>query len=714
MKKFNFILLILILLSSSINAQEVHNKTGYFSRVYAREHVNDMPRGFYMLIEADGTITPMSFSSYSTQNTGALSPWNFNPKTFLGKVISIDFKGYSEKNNNEYPIADTNGNLVYTPLFRVTHITSISETSGNITVPSEFQYPQPNTLLIPHDITVTPQTYTDKTTSATVQLTTYVTGAGTEVSPYTSADGSAGLKQAITALSNGGTIEVPSGIYKVTTKNISFPRFVSLLGTGSTKPLFKLTKNRSWVLRGSNTMDNINVNCSSITSYYNDIILIANNARDIIVKNSEFVGAYSVTPVTYEEQGSGVCFRMSSHISNITFQNNVFTNLMRGIVTKGQRNQHNITIRDNTFQGANHWHISFDQTSNISNILVTNNQFLDFTHFGIAFARINGVIIRGNTFYSRNLLGFNTYSRAIHLEEHCQNFVIEDNNIDVILRHRDSSDPNTKIRTSGIAISDSRFVVVKNNTVLNSNVLLDGAYSDLDEKIIIDNNQIENGGIQIRDAMKRVTVSNNTITNPPEEAFEFISNKPRLYPFGWHLIENNTIKDMDNTNAFYFGAQIQETTIRNNIFQGCNQTTSDIRLLTPSTNLTIENNDFYGLIAQDAFTVRNLPAVNSLSQYKSSNTFDSDCNPSLSFDTPQNRLKKKTNIYPNPIESGAILNVSNIDLLKELNIEIYMLNGTLIYKGTSNKIDTKGFALGVYILKVKSGNSQETHKLIIK
>ncbi len=709
MSKTILFILFLVLSLTKLKAQTDYDKTGYLSRVYVREHATDMPRAFYLLIEADGTMTPITFGSYSTQNTGALSTWNFNPKRYIGKTVAMDFRGTPTNNNNEYPIYDK-GNLILLPRVTLTHLNSINEVSANITVPSEFQHPQTDTLAIPHDVLVTPQTYADMSPTATVQLTSYVTGAGTDASPYVSSDGSAGLKQAIAALPNGGTIEIPEGVYYSTATNVNIPRFVSLKGTGTTKPLFKLTQNKSWRLKGSNTLDNISTNSSSINSYYHELIMIDHNARDVVVKNSEFTGAYTVNPSTFQEQGNGVCFRMYSHISNILFHDNVFNDLMRGIVTKGQRNQHDITIRNNTFNGPNHWNISFDQTSNISNILVENNQFLEFSHFSVAFARITNVIIRGNTFYSRSKLGFNTFNHAIHIEEHCQNFLIENNHVDTLLRHSQSSNPNTTLRNPAIWIADSRLIDIENNTILNSDILLTGTYSDLDEKLTIADNEIDNGGIQLREAWKRVTVSENTITNPPAEAFEFTSNKPRMYPFGWHLIENNTITGMDGTNAFDFGAQIQETTIRNNTFQGCNQTTSDIDLKTVSTNLTIENNEFYGLTAQNAFTGSNIPAGNSIAQYQSNNSFEADC--TLSVD--DNVMLKTTSIYPNPISSGTILNISTINDLKELKTEVYMLSGKLIYRGFGTTISTKDFASGIYILKVKTDTLEETHKFIIE
>ena len=132
----------------------------------------------------------------------------------------------------------------------------------------------------------------------------------------------------------------------------------------------------------------------------------------------------------------------------------------------------NIVIKNSVFKDQGQMCMSFDQSSDITNVVVENNKFIEFTHFGVAFARINDVTIRNNTFYSRNLLAFNTYNQALHIEEHCQNFLIENNDIDVKLRTSDSNNPNTKVRCPGILITDCRQFTIRNNRLKNSDILM--------------------------------------------------------------------------------------------------------------------------------------------------------------------------------------------------------------------------------------------------
>ncbi|MEM6829300.1 MAG: right-handed parallel beta-helix repeat-containing protein, partial [Bacteroidota bacterium] len=689
---------------------------------------------FFMLIEDDGTITPMWFYHYSTKNTGEYSTWNFDPREYLGKTITMDFSGTPEKNNNEYPIYDASNNLVLLPKVSVKFVNSITEVSQTISVPDDYIHPQTDTLMIPHDVLVAPASYDDQTPTAEVNLSDYVSGSGTEDDPYISADGAAGLKQAVAALPNGGTINVGSGIYLTTVANVNIARFVSIKGTEEQQPEFRLTKNRSWFLKGSNTLDNIRVSSETIESYYNELITIDNNARDVVVKNSTFVGGYAVTPETYEEKGNGVCFRLRSHVQNLLFEDNRFINMMRGIVTKGQRNQHDITIRKNYFEGANHWFISFDQTSNISNIIVEENEFMEFSHFGVAFARIANVVLRNNTFFSRNKLNYNTFSRAIHLEEHCQNFLIENNDVDALLRHPDSDNPNTVKRNGGIAVSDSRYITIKDNTVLNSDVLLGGLYSDIDKEITLTGNKIENGGLHIRDALDQVTFHKNTMVSPPEAAFTFLSNKPRLYPFGGHVLENNTVTEMKNAKAFDLNAPIMNSSIKNNLFQGCSQQQSEIDFLEGAGQLVIEDNEFLGITSEKAFDVKNTPAGNSLSDYQSQNSFTSECeetdDPDDSSDDETDEpdplttgfLENEENesfAYPNPIERGKLLKIKNRDQPEAFSVSIFNLMGELLFKqretiGTEVFVDTERFSSGIYFIKISDDHTEKNVKLILQ
>lgn len=126
--------------------------------------------------------------------------------------------------------------------------------------------------------------------------------------------------------------------------------------------------------------------------------------------------------------------------------------------------------------------------------------------------------------------------------------------------------------------------------------------------------------------------------------------------------------------------------------------------------MTIENNEFYGLTAANAFTGTNIPTGNSIAQYQSNNSFEANC--TLSLD--DNEILKTTSIYPNPISSGTNLNISVTNNLKEFKTEVYTLTGKLIYKGFGTTISTKDYASGIYILKVKADSIVETHKFIVE
>ena len=689
-------LFLFLILSSSIAKAEVHYvKTGYFTHVYAREHVTDMPRAYYMLIEADGTITPIWFHRYSTKNKGEFSKWTFDPREYLGKVISIDVTGVLVQNNNEYPIYDGD-KLVLLENFELEEVNSWNISRDEITVKDEYKYPNTDTLLIPHDVLVPYEEYEDKNPTKVIQLTDYVTGDGTEASPYISADGYAGLKAACAALPDGGTIEMSSGIYKATSKNLSIPRFVSIKGTGATKPLIYLTDERMWSLKGSNTIDNIDVDMTLINrSYTHEVIAIQNNARDVTIKHTKLIGNYKVDPVTYKESGSIVMVRMYSHLNNITFDSDTIISPLRGISTKGQRNQHNITFKNCLFTDQGQMCVTLDQSSNTSNILFENNKFIEFTHFGVALARVNDVTFRGNTFYSRNTMSFNTYNQAFHIEEHTQNLLIEDNHVDVILRHSENDNPNTQMRSDGCLAMDSRNMIVRNNTFKNCDLIMGGNLSEKSGYTILENNNIDNGGIDIRELNDNVTVKHNVINNPPVQGIYFYSVVPRHYPFQGHKVIDNKITNLDNASALGFSGEIIDVSITNNDFQGCAQKASSLDFKDNSKDINIEDNTFRGVLSNNAFVFGNeMPSSISVSRLKRENTFLSDCKPSS---VSNENVNNGITLYPNP--ANDILSIKGLE--SDYTFEIFNLQGAIVQTGITknSNLNIGQLNAGLYVVR---------------
>lgn len=719
MKNLQKILLLFFLITSlGLSKAEVHYvKTGYFTHVYAREHATDMPRGYYMLIEADGTVTPIWFHRYSTKNKGEFSKWAFDPRVYLGKVISIDVTGVLVQNNNEFPKlvngepVITNGKMELLKNFELEVVNSWKTVSTSITVEDDYKYPNTDTLLIPHDVLVEYEEYADKTPTKVIQLTNYVTGAGTEASPYTSTDGYGGFKAACAALPDGGTIEVPAGVYKATANRLNIPRFVSIKGVGASKPRVILANDRMWYLKGSNTIDNIDLDFTEIDrSYTHEVLAIHNNARDVTIKNTKLIGNYEVEEGTYKESGNVVFIRMYSHLNNITFDSDTLVSPLRGIVTKGQRNQHNITFKNCLFTAQGQMCVSLDQSSNISNVLFENNKFMEFSHFGVALARINGVTFRNNTFYSRNLMSFNTYNQAFHIEEHTQNVLIEDNHIDVIFRHSENDNPNTLVRSDGFLAIDSRWITVRNNTFKNSDLIFNGNLSNIAGHSLLENNDIDNGGIDIRDVNSYVTVKNNTVNNPPVNAIYFYSTVPRHLPFKGHLIDNNKVTNLMNASAFSFKGEMKDITISNNEFQGCRQNKLSLDLSENSSNLELKNNTFRGLSSRYAFEiVGDLPSGVDINMLSATNDFIADCTPAS---LAQEKAKSACLVYPNPVAAGSTISLKGE--FSKVAYRMFNLLGAEVRQGTSAKIDTDGLQSGVYLLTINADNLQYSERLVIK
>ena len=621
------LLAILFLVAFDGISQDKFVKTGYFTHLYAREYETDMPREFFFLVEEDGTMTALWFTEHRTR--GQYSIWNFNPYDYLGQTVSVDFDVSVDNQNNEFTFFE-NDQLVLIPRLRVIIINSFTTSSQGIPAPEDYRYPQTDTLLIPHDILIDKEVYEEKTPTAVVDLSDYVQGEGTNASPFVSSDGTAGLKEAITALPGGGTIEIPTGIYRATTGNLAIPRFVALKGVGASKPTIILANQYMWKLKGSNTIDNITVDFTQIDRRYShEVIGIDHNSRNVNITNSKFIGNYKVDPNTGEElEGLVVMFRMYSNLENITFEKDTFLLPLRSIAVKGQKNLKNITIRETLFKDQCMMCITFDQVANTSNIVIEDNEFIEFSHFGVAFARINDFTIRNNTFYSRNLESLNTYNQAIHIEEHCQNALIEDNIIDVTLKTPGTGDPTSTTRSFGIILHDSRRITIRNNEIRHSHVHFSAGLANKTPGYSeVSNNIIEDGAILIKDSHEDVTVKNNEFINPPEYAIELLSSKPMLHPFGGHVITSNTFKEMDGKQPFYIRGEVKNVTISDNDFLGCDQVASHLDLYASSENLEISGNKFAGIEKSKAFDLeKSLPAGNSLSVYEADNFFTTECN----------------------------------------------------------------------------------------
>ncbi|WP_109829365.1 right-handed parallel beta-helix repeat-containing protein [Reichenbachiella versicolor] len=716
-KNYNKVLWLLLLLVSVgiANAAEHVIKTGYFTRVYVQEHETDMPRKVYLLIEGDGTISAMGFWG-NNKSSGQYTKANFDPRDYYGKTITIDVEATGNNSNNEF-IYYEGGKLIKSPILSVLKINSFIEASTAITAPSEYKYPRADTILMPHDILIPEENYDDKEVTKVVKLADYVQGAGTVESPYISTDGFAGLKEAIADLPDGGTIEVASGEYKVTSKNLAISRFVSIKGVGESQPNFILTQDNMWKLKGSNTIDNISMDMrQNDRRYTHEVIGIDNNARDVKIVNSTIISNYAVDPNTYEESGSVVVFRLYSHLKNISFEKNKFINSLRAISTKGQKNHHGIYFKENLFEGQCHMCITLDQVSNITDVVIKDNTFSEFSHFGVALARINDAKIINNTFYSRNLESFNTYNQAIHIEEHCQNLLIENNEIDVTLRNSGTKTPNSPIRSYGMILSDTRLMTIKNNDIKHSDIVFSTVVTDETAGFtVFSNNRLEDGGIQIKDSQEEVMVMENEIVNPPEYGVYFSSTKRSSPPFGGHHVTSNKFTKMDRKYPFKMVGEINNVSITDNEFIGCDQKASTIQLFENSTNLEIADNTFYGVGASGSFELKgSLPTGNTIAKYQSSNKFLADCIGEGGEDDNPTSIKTDLGqvVYPNPVQVGE-----TIVFAKEGSVSEFVLYdsfGSKITTGTGSQVDTLGLSAGVYLLSFLEQDERKVVKILVE
>ncbi len=590
------ILLLLIanisLLSAAPKSAERCVKRGYFTSVFIRESPSDTPRNNYLIVGEDGEITPVWFFRYNSKVSGELNSSRFNPKNYLGRVVAIDFIGTATANNNEFPIYDKSGELKLLKRYIVTKINSLEVVDDKFIVDKRYRYPQADTLIVPHDISTKRVKYSDRGDDKVVQLTKYVKGDGSPASPYKSADGSAGLLKAIADLPKGGTIEVPSGHYSSTATKIKIPHYVNICAKeGAQTPSFDLTKKDSWLLQGCNKIERIKIDVSNLDDkYVGQVVVIDNGAKDVTIRNVHFQGGYTVDPQSYKSTNHVVCVRLMSELDNITFEQCRFSNIMRSLVTKGQRNQSNITIKECLFEEASHMCISFDQVSNISNVQLVNNTFKEFSHFGAAFARITNVTMRGNTFYTRNKLSVTSYNHPIHIEEFCQNFLLEDNVIDIVMRLPNSAAATT--RTCGLSIKDSRNVTLRNNEFKHCNIAFEASHNWLSGNILFTKNRLQDGQFIIDNGCNQVSIIDNDIDTPPTCAFTISCDLPELSPTWGHIIERNRVVGLNGTMPFRVEGSVVDSKITANEFRGNDQLQHSLKLLTPNQNIEINNNIF--------------------------------------------------------------------------------------------------------------------------
>lgn len=71
-------------------------------------------------------------------------------------------------------------------------------------------------------------------------------------------------------------------------------------------------------------------------------------------------------------------------------------------------------------------------------------------------------------------------------------------------------------------------------------------------------------------------------------------------------------------------------------------------------------------------------------------------------------------IYPNPVVGSKVYITSNKNLTKD--IEVYNVLGkkVLIARVTGKELDVSELTPGIYILKIKEGQTQATRKLVVR
>ncbi len=543
-------------------------KTGYLTSVFARESERDTPRHFFLLIGEKGDITLLGFERYSSKNKSEYSNVNFDPRKSLGKCITMTFSGEYQSNNKEFNIATKGGKVEQVRKSRVVLLSDWKEVDKKISVDKKYLYPVKDTVYMPHDITLEEVKYIPaKKSSETVSLAKFVTGKGTEANPYVSEDGSAGLSEAIKKLKGGGTVLIPEGRFFFTAKNFDIPRGVNLKGAGEDKStiIFKNTGAMNYL--GNNTLEHYTMDIT-IPQKYGYVTQMADYAQDVLVRNITVVGDYHPDPKAAGvriRNNSTIPFTMGCWVDGFTIEDCKFHNVYRSFVSKGHKEQRNITVRNCLFDGHAYTCISLDQTSGCENFLIEDCEFRDFSHFGTAFARITDVTIRNCKFFSRTLYASAPYNQAIHLEDHCQNFVIESNDIDIILKGHQDTRPS--YRSAGVALGDTRRVVVRNNTLKHCMIVAHAGESPVSGYNLIENNTIEDGMISIADNVY-TTIKGNTIINPPTNPFTVMTPTARGEVCDHITITDNSVTGLKNMEALVIKGFVEGVTFTGNKIEG--------------------------------------------------------------------------------------------------------------------------------------------------
>ncbi|MFI3295803.1 MAG: right-handed parallel beta-helix repeat-containing protein [Rikenellaceae bacterium] len=596
--KRGFLILILLLVCAwtslwgggTIDEPTCGVKTGYYTCVLARESDNDMPRKFHLLIEPSGEITLLGYDRYSNDNTAQYSKLTFDPDQFLGRVVTIDYTGAVHTNNKQFNIQREDGSLLRIPKIRVYTINRMELDSVAVDVPSIYRYPNPDTLVMPHPVELSHFDYDFVASDRLVSLLDFVEGEGTADSPYVSEDGSSGLCDAISALGGAGTILVDRGVYQISSKGIRLPFGVCLRGVDEADCRFVFhAASDTWTLQGDNHIENLTVDITSVDRYCHTI-MVDNFARNVSFSHFTVWGDYFVDSLSYSARGAVVAIGLASYISNVTLDHCSFHNVFRGLQSKGQRSHHGITVRDCLFDGFSYTPISLDQTSDITDVLIEGNRFLEFCHFGVAFARISNVVLRNNLFYSRRVAAVDTFNQAVHLEDHSNSFLIENNSIDVIMRR-----PNrANYRNAAISVSDGRGIIIRGNNIKNSGITMQSGETSLSGYSLIEGNTIDGGTIYLGE-VTGVDVLDNQIRGSVSAPIVLSTGEAMQQPVSEVRVLGNRVSDFSGLDAVLISGFVGDILVSGNSFVGDNIMALRVDLSTSLRGIVVSDNCFRGV-----------------------------------------------------------------------------------------------------------------------